>query len=140
MSTARSTTKNRPEDEHGSLADKSKSLMDQGKELAQNVAHRASETASDAASAVGRRAEQATSAVGGGLKSLGSTVRENAPEGRISSAVAQSLEQTGRYIEEEGLQGITEDLTNVIRRNPIPSLLIAAGAGFLLARAMNSRS
>jgi hypothetical protein len=32
------------------------------------------------------------------------------------------------------------DLTNLIKRNPIPSLLIGVGLGFLLARITSSRS
>jgi hypothetical protein len=38
-------------------------------------------------------------------------------------------------LEEQGLSGIAEDVTEVVRRNPIPALFIAAGIGFLLARA-----
>jgi hypothetical protein len=34
---------------------------------------------------------------------------------------------------------MAEDVTNLIRRNPIPALLIGIGAGFLLARAMTPR-
>ena len=82
-------------------------------------------------------------AVGSGLKSLGHTIRDHTPDsgmaGDASSAVANTLERTGRYLQEEGLEGIAEDVTNLIRRNPIPAMLVGVGAGFLLARAMTSR-
>ena len=98
----------------------------------------------DASSYVGQKAVDATSSVGCGLKSLGHTIRDNTPNdgmiGEASSAVANSLESTGRYLQEEGLKGIADDMTNMIRRNPIPALLVGVGVGFLIARATTARS
>jgi hypothetical protein len=78
------------------------------------------------------------------MKSLGGTIRDHLPHsgiaGSASSAVANSLETSGRYLQEHGLSGIGADLTNLIRRNPIPAVLIGLGAGFLLARATAARS
>jgi hypothetical protein len=76
------------------------------------------------------------------MKSLAGTIREKAPHGgfvgQASSTVAETLERGGRYLEEQGLSGIGDDLTNLIRRNPIPALLVGIGVGFLLARATRS--
>jgi len=120
--------------------DAAAAVADKAKETASNVMH----SAENAASYVGHRAEDATSAVGGGLKSLGSTIREHAPNsgmiGDASAGVAKTLESAGRYLQEEGLKGVADDVTNLIRRNPIPALLVAVGVGFLLARATTSRS
>jgi hypothetical protein len=108
------------------------------KDAASNVAHRAEDVASN----VGHKAEDATAAVGSGMQSLAGTIREKLPHegmlGSASSAVASGLESGGRYLKEEGLSGITEDLTNLIRRNPIPALLVGIGIGFLLARSTRS--
>jgi hypothetical protein len=109
---------------------------------AKSAASSAMHSAEDAATYVGQKAGDATTAVGGSLKSLGSSLREHTPDESMvsgaSCAVADSLESAGRYIEEEGLSGITEDVTNMIRRNPLPAQLIGVGVGFLLARAMTS--
>jgi len=109
------------------------------KELASSVASRVG----DAASAVGKRAEDAASAVGSGMTSLGGTIREHTPGqgmfGNASGAVADSLERGGRYLQNQGLSGVGGDITNLIRRNPIPAVLIGIGVGFLLSRA-TSRS
>jgi hypothetical protein len=108
-------------------------------DTARDMASQAGKKASEAASYVGQKAEDATSAVGSGMKSLAGTIRENAPRegvlGNAGSAMASTLESGGRYLEEHGLSGIGEDLTGVIRRNPIPALLIGIGVGFLIARA-----
>jgi hypothetical protein len=54
--------------------------------------------------------------------------------GTASESVADRLESGGRYIREEGLSGITEDLTEMVRRNPVPALLCGVALGFMLAR------
>lgn len=108
------------------------------KDMASSAAH----SASDLASNVAHKAEDATSTVGGGMRSLAGTLRENLPHegmvGSAGSAVADTLDRGGRYLEQEGLRGVGEELTNLIRRNPIPALLVGIGVGFLIARSMRS--
>jgi hypothetical protein len=111
---------------------------------AKDVASSVTQKVGDAASFVGQKAEDATAAMGAGMKSLGGAIRDHAPRsgiaGSASTAVADSLQSGGRYLQEHGLSGIGADLTNLIRRNPIPAVLIGLGAGFLLARATAARS
>jgi hypothetical protein len=103
-----------------------------------NPQHDLMEKAKGAASAAGQKADAAASAVGEGMSSLAHTIRENAPHsgmlGSASSRVASGLESGGRYLQQEGFQGMLEDLTQMIRSNPIPALLIGVGVGFLLAQ------
>lgn len=106
---------------------------------AMNAAGVVYKKAEDAASYVSQKAADATTAVGGTLKSMGDSVRTNAPHtglaGDASNTMADTLESSGQYIQSHGFSGATEDLTNVIRRNPITSLLAAVGVGFLIAQA-----
>jgi len=105
---------------------------------ASSVATQAADKVKNAASYVGEKAEQATGAVGAGMESLGSTIRSHEPEKgflhNAGEAVADKLEGAGHYLENQGLKGIGADVTNLIRRNPIPALLVGVGLGFLLAR------
>jgi hypothetical protein len=125
------------------LMDKAREGVSTVTEKARDAASSVASTASDVASNVGQRAEDATSAVGGSMKSLASTIRENAPQsgfvGSASSAVASTLEGGGQYLQEQGLGGVADDVTNLIRRNPIPALLVGIGIGFLIARATTRR-
>jgi hypothetical protein len=132
-------------------ADLGSAAVGQAKDAASHLAGQAKDAASamggrlsDAASYAGQRAEDATSGVGGGMKSLASQVRQNAPhEGMLGSAAgaaASALDRTGSYLQEQGLSGMAEDFTGLIRRNPIPALLIGVAFGFLIARAISSRS
>jgi len=115
-------------------------VMDKAKETASNVADKAKQ----AATAVKDRADSAVSGTGKGMENLAGTIRERGPQegmlGQASTAVADTLERTGDYLEQQGLSGMADDLTNVIRRNPIPAVLIGVGVGFLLARLTTPRS
>lgn len=114
-------------------------VMDKAKDIAGNVAG----AAGNAASWAGHRAEDAASGVGSGIKSLGDTIREKGPQGGVfgsaTSAVGDTLSNAGSYLEDKGFSGIGGDLSDLIRKNPVPAMLIGVGIGFMLAR-MTSRS
>jgi ElaB/YqjD/DUF883 family membrane-anchored ribosome-binding protein len=107
---------------------------------AQEFAHTAGQKVQEAATTVGHKAEDTTAAVGRGLENAADRVREKLPHegmlGRASEAFADTLDRTGRYIEERNIRGIANDVTEVIRRNPIPAVLVAVGLGFLLGRTL----
>jgi ElaB/YqjD/DUF883 family membrane-anchored ribosome-binding protein len=115
---------------------------DKAREAAGNVGEAARHAASAVGQTVGQRAEGATSTVGSGMQSLADTVRQHTPDsgmlGSASGYVADTLDQTGRYIEERNLSGMMDDMTELIKRNPIPAVLIGLGIGFLLGRTLRS--
>jgi len=126
-------------------------MVERGKDAASEAANRvkdmgskAAQKTGEAASFIGKKADEATSAVGAGMKNLAGTIRDRAPDkgvvGAAGSAVADTLESGGQYLQQHGLSGVGEDLTNMIRRNPIPAVLLCVGVGFLIARATSSRS
>jgi ElaB/YqjD/DUF883 family membrane-anchored ribosome-binding protein len=117
-------------------------------EMAQDLASRAGEAVKDAASTVAQKtgdaasfvvhkADDATAAVGQNVKSLAGTIREKGPHegvlGRADAVVADSLESCGRELE-RGVTGMASDVTDTIRRHPVPAVLIGVGLGFLIAR------
>jgi len=132
--------KNKAKEAASNVADKARetasAVASQAKDVASNVADKARDMASN----LGERAQDATSSVGHGMQSLAGTIRERAPEGGMmgtaATSVAGALETGGKYIEEQGLSGMGEDLTDLIRRNPIPAMLVGVGIGYLLARAL----
>jgi ElaB/YqjD/DUF883 family membrane-anchored ribosome-binding protein len=107
-------------------------------EQAQDLVQRAT----DAASNLGERVEETKASVGGQMRSLADTIRERAPEegmfGSAASALAETLETGGSYLEEQDLSAIAEDVAEVIRRHPITSVLVGVGVGFMLARTLRS--
>jgi hypothetical protein len=76
------------------------------------------------------------------MQTAASKVRQTLPNegviGHAGAAVADALERSGRYVEDRNIRGMADDFTEVIKRNPIPSVLIAIGLGFLAGRALRS--
>lgn len=113
---------------------------------AQDAGGQALDKTKDAAMAAGEAlaetADAGAAAVGGGLKSLAGTIRDQGPQegmlGEATTTVAKGLEQGGRYLQKEGITGMADDLSDMIRRNPIPAVLVGIGIGFMLAQLTRS--
>jgi len=122
--------------------EKARDAGSQALDKTRSAAGSVGEMVGSAATAVGQKADDLTQAAGSGIKGLGETMAKNTPhEGMLGSAaqtVASGIKETGKYLEEEGLSGMSEDVTNLIRRNPVPAVLIGIGIGFLLGRTLGS--
>jgi len=114
-------------------------VSNKAQDWAGNVANKAQETAS---AAVGK-ADDGIAAVGHQMNALGGKLRDAAPHngalGSAATAVADELQAEGRYLEGHGLEAIGKDLTDVVRRHPIPSILIGFGIGCLLGMVLLPR-
>jgi hypothetical protein len=115
---------------------RSESLTNQARDAGASMTH----TTDGFVATVEGKVDAAAGAVGVGMKSLAGTIHEKCPTegviGAMSSKTAETLDTAGQYLQKEGVTGMAEDVTNLIRRNPIPALLIGLGGGFLLARAL----
>jgi ElaB/YqjD/DUF883 family membrane-anchored ribosome-binding protein len=104
-----------------------------------NVANKAQETAS----AVIDKADDGIAAVGHQMNALGGKVRDAAPHngaiGSAATAVANELQAGGHYLEGHGLEAIGKDLTDVVRRHPVPALMIGFGIGCLIGMTLLQR-
>lgn len=109
--------------------------VDKAKEAVASVG----EMATHAATAVGHKADDLTATAGADIKKWGDAISEKAPHegvvGHASQAVAETIREGGNYIEHAKLSGMADDVTQLIRRNPIPALLVGISVGFLLGRA-----
>jgi hypothetical protein len=136
------SVKDRAYEEASSLAAKAKEAgacaMEQTKDVASSVAQRMG----DMASTIGHKTEGAVESVGGEMKSLAGTIRDNAPKdgvvGSAASGVASTLESGGAYLQDHNLHGMAEDATALIRRYPLQAILAGIGVGFLVGRALRS--
>lgn len=99
--------------------------------------------ARDAASQAADKANDAVSAAGHGLRSAADALRSHTPDsgvlGSASTRVADVLDRGGRYLEQENLSEMAQDVTNLVRRYPITALAIGFGLGFILARTVSRR-
>jgi ElaB/YqjD/DUF883 family membrane-anchored ribosome-binding protein len=119
--------------------DAASTMGDKAREAASNVATKAEDLAGKA----GEKTDNALTAVGEKMSTLAGTIRSSAPHegvlGSTASAVADKLESSGRYLQESGVHEITEDLADVVRRHPIPSVLAVFGVGLLIGMAASRR-
>jgi ElaB/YqjD/DUF883 family membrane-anchored ribosome-binding protein len=122
------------------VQDMASNVADKAKDVASTVADKAKQVAG----AVTDRADSAVSSAGSGIQNLAGQIRDRGPQsgmlGSATSTVANTLESTGRYLEEQGVTGMADDLTSLIKTHPIPAVLIGVGLGFMLARLTNFRS
>jgi len=107
-----------------------------------SAASSAGSAVGSAATTVGHKADDAVGSVGSGMHSLADKIHDSAPEsgvlGKAADCVANTLEAGGRYLEDKKISGMAGDVTDLIRRNPIPALFVGIGLGFLLARTLRS--
>ena len=95
-------------------------------------------TAEGLAEAAAGQVKTAAVGVGGQIQSLASGIRESAPQsGAIASAAtgaADRMESAGRYLQQNDLSIMTQDLANLVRRYPLRCLLLGVGVGYFLMR------
>jgi len=137
---ARDTASNvadKARDTASGLTDKARDVASNVADKATDMAHKAADKASEYGSAIGDKATNAVETVGSSMKTVAGSLRENLPNkgmlGGASESVASALESGGRYLEEKGLSGVGSEVTDMIKRHPVPSVLLALGLGYLIA-------
>lgn len=111
-------------------------------EMAGHAASAVGAMASQAACEVGKKADNLTASAGVGIQGLSDRLGQNTPQtgmlGNASQAVAKGLHGGGEYLADAKLSGMTEDIAQLIRRNPIPAVLLAIGLGWFVAGKLRS--
>ena len=104
------------------------------------ASHAASNAGVMASQDVGKKADELAANAGANIQGLGDMISKNSPESGLlknaSEVVAGVVKEGGEYLHEAKLSGLTEDVTHVIRRNPIQSVLIALGVGWFIGRTL----
>ena len=91
----------------------------------------------------GTRADEAAAALGEKLESAAEIIRDRLPPeggaGVMREAVGERLEASGRYLKQQGVSGMLEDIEGLIRQYPVQVLLLGVGMGYLLSRLVGGR-
>ncbi len=139
-----------PDDVKGKVQELASSVILQVEETASDVSNRAQEwagnvadKAQETAAAAVDKTNDGIAAVGHQMKSFSGSVRDAAPRtgaiGSAATAVADELQAGGQYLEGHNLDAIGKDLTEAVRRHPIPAVLIGFGIGCLIGMAILPR-
>jgi uncharacterized protein YjbJ (UPF0337 family) len=80
--------------------------------------------------------------VASGMAETAGTAATKAQEmaGAAATAVTDTVAGAGTYLREKGVQTLPDDLAGLIRRHPVPALLIGLGIGWLLSRTLGKAS
>jgi ElaB/YqjD/DUF883 family membrane-anchored ribosome-binding protein len=123
-----------------------------------NAAQSAKDKVGDAAAAAMRKVSEAGRQVSDQLdekretaadvlQSTASAIHEKAedlPGGEtvenVAHSAADKLEATAGYIRKHDIKAMLSDIQAFVKRNPVPSVLIAASIGFLIGRALRKTS
>jgi ABC-type transporter Mla subunit MlaD len=138
----------------------STSPVENAADKARDMARNAVESARDAATGVADRAKDVAGTVANSARDMAGTVADRAKDAAGTArdwaagavdAVKQSdvvnkaeeyatdaWESGSRYFQEHNFKDMADDVAGVIRRNPIPALLVGVGLGFILARSLRS--
>jgi ElaB/YqjD/DUF883 family membrane-anchored ribosome-binding protein len=68
------------------------------------------------------------------LRDLSSPEGEQGMAGTAATKAADTLESASSYLRQSDASAWMDDLESIVREHPVQSLLVAAGAGFLLSR------
>jgi len=108
-------------------------------DTAQHVASSAAATVQDAAHAVTTQASTVTTVAADRVQDLADRVRQqgNTPDAsnvqrRAAHTTAGVLDKTSQYIGPGGVHTLLGDVRSLIQRNPLRSLVIGVGVGYLL--------
>lgn len=97
-------------------------------EVAEEVIAKTRDAAKDTAKHIGRRADAAIDKAEDLAETTGSQMRETA------GAFARRARSSVESLYEQGMPRLLDDLSTVIKRHPIPAVLIGTAIGFLIAR------
>ncbi len=113
-------------------------------QMAGHAANAAGGMAKQAVAAAGQKADDLSvrAGTGTGIDHLGQMIGDKGPKdgllGSASQAMAQTVQRGGQYLEESKLSGAAADITDLIRRHPVPAIATGIALGFLLGRALRN--
>jgi hypothetical protein len=122
--------------------EKAREAADSVGEMASHATSAIGEMASNTTRNVSEKADGLTAQAGSGLRDLGDKLSDGGPQhgmlGSASKAVSKTMHDSGEYIDNAKLSGMTSDAADLIRRHPIPAVLLGIGLGCLAARMWRS--
>jgi ElaB/YqjD/DUF883 family membrane-anchored ribosome-binding protein len=127
-------TENRTQDTTGAMADKAQ-------EKASEMAGQAQEKAGAIADQAQQKADLGMQKTADSLERAAETIRDKTQGqgGTMSAAAtnaADALEQGAGYLRATDTEQLLNDLEVIVRQRPVESLLVAAGVGFVLSKAL----
>ncbi len=112
-------------------------------EVTQGTASAIKDAAYRGSQKVTETADSAMSSIGNKMSSFGTTIKEKVSRdstlGSTATTVADQLEASGKYLQEHGVEDLTNEMRDTIRRHPMQSLWVGLGIGVLIGSILSRR-
>ena len=125
-----------------STIDRAKQAVGSAREQARSAVNTAQQKAGETTEQATAKVDEGMERAAGGIEHLAGTLRHQgqATGGSTmqsaATATADKLEAGAKLLHSKDTDQLVADLESLIRRRPVESLLVAAGLGFVLAKAM----
>ena len=124
-----------------STMEKTEAMAGQAQEKAGEMAGQAQEKAGEMAGQAQEKADMGLQKTAESLEKAAETLRQKA-EGQdgsmsnVATTAADALEQGAGYLKGTDTEQLLDDLEAMVRQRPVESLLVAAGVGFVVSKAL----
>jgi ElaB/YqjD/DUF883 family membrane-anchored ribosome-binding protein len=123
------------------MMDRTGAMAGQAQEKAGEITGQAQERASEMASQAQEKADVGLQKTAEGLEKAAEALRHKTEgqDGSISNVAttaADALEQGAGYLRGTDTDQLLDDLEAMVRQRPVESLLVAAGVGFVVSKAL----
>ncbi len=128
--------------EWSQAASKAKDAAASVGEMASHAVSAVGAMATRAACDVGKEADILTADAGACIQGMGERLGNNTPHsgvvGNATQAVAGAVKESGQYLQTAKMGGLFDDFAHLIKKNPLPAVLIAIGLGWYVGSKMRS--
>jgi ElaB/YqjD/DUF883 family membrane-anchored ribosome-binding protein len=115
------------------ITDRVNDVVNQAKDSAKEIGRTAAAKIDEGRIATADTLQSTASSLRGGAQNSGEAITN------IGHKTASGLESAASYLRGHDFKSMVSDLEDVARRNPGPSLMVAAALGFLLGAALKNR-
>ena len=130
------------ENETNQAADKASEIAKQAKDAVSDAARTLKDKTEDLGRAAVNKIEDSRVSAAGALRSAASSLHDNAsklPNGPdLAHSAAEKVDALSGYLEQHDTKQMMADVESVVKKNPMPSLLIAGALGFLVGRSLRN--
>ena len=135
-------TNYRFENEKNQIADQASELAKQAKDSLTDTAKTVKDRTQEFGRAAVNKIEENRVSAAGALHSAATSLHENAsklPNGPdLAHSAAEKVDAVSGYLQGHDTKQMMADVEAVVKKNPMPSLLIAGALGFLVGRTLRN--
>ncbi len=130
------------EKETSQLSDQASEMAKRAKDAVSDTAKTAKDKAQEFGRTAANKLEENRMSAAGALHNAAGSLHDNAgklPGGPdMANSAAQKVDAVAGYLQSHDAKKMMADVETIVKKNPLPALLVAGAVGFLIGRALRS--